>query len=89
MMNKDRKAREVYNQKVERVYYTSAKFHKDMSMATINVASRMGVIEALCNVFLTTAKNVVTIIRQTWAYIVEALKILFINPQGAMHLGIK
>lgn len=34
----------------------------------------------LCNMFLTTAKNVVRIIRQTWASLVQAAKILFINP---------
>jgi len=34
----------------------------------------------LCNIFFTTAKNVVRIIRQTWVSIVEAVKILFINP---------
>jgi hypothetical protein len=34
----------------------------------------------LCNIFFTTAKNVVRIIRQTWASIVEATKILIFNP---------
>ena len=34
----------------------------------------------LCNIFFTTAKNVVKIIRQTWASIVEAIKILIFNP---------
>ena len=34
----------------------------------------------LCNIFFTTAKNVVRIIRQTWASIVEAAKILIFNP---------
>ena len=37
---------------------------------------------SLCNIFFTTAKNVVTIIRQSWASVVEAAKILFINPDG-------
>lgn len=36
----------------------------------------------LCNFFFTTAKNVVKIIRQTWASIVEATKVLFINPDN-------
>ena len=36
----------------------------------------------LCNIFLTTAKNVVKIIRQTWASIVQAFKVLFFNPEG-------
>lgn len=34
----------------------------------------------LCNIFFTTAKNTVKIIRQTYASIVEAVKVLFINP---------
>lgn len=36
----------------------------------------------LCNIFFTTAKNVVKIIRQSYASIVEALKVLFINPEN-------
>jgi len=34
----------------------------------------------LCNIFLTTHKNLVRVIRQTWASIVEATKILIFNP---------
>jgi hypothetical protein len=34
----------------------------------------------LCNIFFTTAKHIVRVIRQTWASIVEASKILFFNP---------
>ena len=34
----------------------------------------------ICNIFFTTAKNVVKIIRQSYASIVQALKVLFINP---------
>lgn len=34
----------------------------------------------LCNIFFTTAKNVVRIIRQSWASLVEAAKILLFNP---------
>jgi len=36
----------------------------------------------LINTFLTTAKNVVRIIRQAWASIVEAAKILIFNPDN-------
>ncbi len=36
----------------------------------------------LCNIFFTTAKNVVRIIRQSYASLVEAAKILFINPHN-------
>lgn len=34
----------------------------------------------LCNIFFTTAKNTVKIIRQSYASLVEAMKVLFINP---------
>lgn len=34
----------------------------------------------LCNIFFTTAKNMVRIIRQSWASLVEATKILLFNP---------
>ncbi len=36
----------------------------------------------LCNIFFTTAKNVVKIIRQSYASVVQAAKILFINPEN-------
>lgn len=36
----------------------------------------------ICNIFFTTAKNTARIIRQSWASLVQALKILFINPDG-------
>ncbi|MFI3214867.1 MAG: hypothetical protein R3Y24_16260 [Eubacteriales bacterium] len=36
----------------------------------------------LCNIFFTTAKNVVKIIRQAWVSLTEASKILFINPDN-------
>lgn len=36
----------------------------------------------LCNIFFTTAKNVVRIIRESYASIVEAGKVLFINPDN-------
>lgn len=34
----------------------------------------------ICNIFFTTAKNIVRIIRQSWASLIEATKILFFNP---------
>lgn len=36
----------------------------------------------LCNIFFTTAKNTVRVIRQSYTSIVEAGKVLFINPQN-------
>lgn len=38
----------------------------------------------LCNIFFSTAKNTVRIIRQSWASITEAAKILIINPDGLL-----
>ena len=40
----------------------------------------------LCNIFFSTAKNVVQIIRQSWASLVEATKILLFNPDS-LRLG--
>lgn len=37
-------------------------------------------VTTLCNIFFTTAKNTVRIIRQSWASLVEATKILMFNP---------
>lgn len=34
----------------------------------------------LCNIFFTTAKNVVKVVRESWASLVEATKILLFNP---------
>lgn len=34
----------------------------------------------ICNIFFTTAKNLIRIIRQSWASLVEATKILLFNP---------
>ena len=36
----------------------------------------------LCNIFFTTAKNIVRILRQSYASLVEASKILFLNPDN-------
>lgn len=36
----------------------------------------------ICNIFFTTSKNIVKIIRQSYVSIVEALKIIFINPDN-------
>lgn len=36
----------------------------------------------LCNIFFTTAKNVVKVIRQSYASLVQAGKVLFINPDN-------
>ena len=36
----------------------------------------------LCNIFFTTAKNVVRVIRQSYASVVEACKVLLINPDA-------
>ena len=36
----------------------------------------------ICNIFFTTAKNLIRIIRQCWASLVQALKVLFFNPDN-------
>jgi hypothetical protein len=36
----------------------------------------------LCNIFFTTFKNTVKVIRQAWVSLVEAFKIIFINPDN-------
>ncbi len=41
-----------------------------------------GITTALINIFATTAKNTVRIIRQIYAHLVEAAKILFFNPDN-------
>ena len=38
----------------------------------------------VANIFFTTAKNVVRIIRQAWASLVEAVKILLLNPDNLL-----
>jgi len=38
----------------------------------------------LCNIFITTAKNTVNIIRQSWASIIEAINILIFNPNNLL-----
>lgn len=38
----------------------------------------------ISNIFFTTAENVVRIIRETWVSLVEAIKILFINPDNLL-----
>ncbi|MFI3256516.1 MAG: hypothetical protein R3Y52_03655, partial [Psittacicella sp.] len=42
------------------------------------------IVTTLCNIFFTTSKNVVKIIRQSWSSITEALKILFLNPDNLL-----
>ena len=36
----------------------------------------------ICNIFFTTAKNIVKVIRQSYASLVQAAKVLFINPDN-------
>lgn len=39
----------------------------------------------LCNIFFTTAKNLVRIIRQIYASVIQAGKVLFFNPDNLMY----
>ncbi len=151
LMQQYRASKKSYESKIQRAYYTSPKFAKDLALAAGNVSVRMGTRQALgfvfaemwfsvkeefqkfhgefnfgeflkslgygikrgferakekyhelfskflngavagalssltttlCNIFFTTAKNTVKIIRQSYASLVEAGKILFINPDN-------
>lgn len=55
-------------------------WHKFIEGAISGILSSL--VTSLCNIFLTTAKSVVKIIRQTWVSLVQAVKILFINPDN-------
>lgn len=54
-----------------------AKFKEGMVAGALS-----SITTTICNIFFTTAKNVVNIIRQCWASLVEALKILLFNPDN-------
>lgn len=79
MRRKDAIARKAYESKLAREYYTSPKFAKDVTAAAGALSS---LTTTLCNIFFSTSKNVVRIIRQSYASIVEAGKVLFINPDN-------
>lgn len=55
-------------------------FSQFASGATAGIFSSLTT--TLCNIFFTTAANIVRIIRQSFASLVEATKILLINPQN-------
>ena len=55
-------------------------FSKFLGGATAGVLASLTT--TLCNIFFTTAKNVVRVIRQSYASIVEACKVLLINPDA-------
>ena len=55
-------------------------FSKFLSGATAGVLASLTT--TLCNIFFTTAKNVVRVIRQSYASVVEACKVLLINPDA-------
>ena len=153
MLKEYERAKQAYENKINRAYYTSPAFRKDMAIAAASTAAKMGlrqmagfafveiwfavkeefqkaanqdirdlgvlltnigngikqgvenlktkykelwgkfakgalagalssITTTLCNIFFTTAKNVVRLIRQTYASLVEACKILFINPDN-------
>lgn len=54
-----------------------AKFREGIIAGTLSSLTT-----TLCNIFFTTAKSVVKVIRQTYASVVQAAKILFINPDN-------
>lgn len=153
ILEKEKKAEKIYNSKINKVYYTSSKFRKDVFNSSMKVGTQMGIREAvgfilseviftvmeefekeekiddfekiflkvssgvkrgfekakekykeiiikfkdgvlsgilasltttLTNIFFTTSKNIVKIIRQVWVSIIEAIKILFLNPDNLL-----
>lgn len=147
LLEKDKQARQAYNKKITKSYYTSTTFFKDTAKAATKVGVSMGLRQALglifseiwfavreqlrvekqsgenlfnsiakgikngysnakikykeiwqkfiegaiagvlssltttlCNIFFTTAKSLVRVIRNSWASLVEATKILLFNP---------
>ncbi len=146
MRRRDAEARQSYDAKIEKAYYTSKVFFKDTGKAAAKTGFQMGLRQALgfvfseiwfavrkeiadcvseksllkkigngikqglsnamkkykdlwqrfvdgaiagiisslittlCNMFFSTAKSLVKIIRQTWASLVQAVKILLFNP---------
>lgn len=153
ILEKEKKAEKIYNTKINKVYYTSSKFRKDVFDSSMKVGVQMGVRQVvgfvlseviftvmeefekeekvddfekiflrvssgikkgfekarekykdiivkfkdgalsgilasltttLTNIFFTTSKNIVKIIRQVWVSIVEAIKILFLNPDNLL-----
>lgn len=62
--------------------------YKDL-LARVKDGAITGMISSLtttlCNIFFTTSKNVVKIIRQTYSSIVQAAKIIFINPDNLYY----
>jgi hypothetical protein len=155
MREENRKAREAYNKKIDRAYYTSSRFIKDTAKAAGKRGTQMGVRQAMgfvfteiwfcakaelqslpsgsslkeilqavgrgvkkgfenaklkykeliahfleglgagvlssltttiCNIFFTTAKNLVKCIRQVYASVIQAGKVLLFNPDN-LRLG--
>lgn len=153
MREQDKKARELYNARINTAYYTSSQFRKDVFDSSMKVGVQMGIRQVvgfilseiiftvmdelekeerindfekiflrvslgvkkgferakekykdiiikfkdgvlsgilasltttLTNIFFTTSKNMVKIIRQVWVSIVEAIKILFLNPDNLL-----
>ena len=55
-------------------------FDKFINGAVAGVLSSL--VTTICNIFFTTAKNTIRIIRQSWASLVEAVKIIMFNPDN-------
>lgn len=70
---------------IKRGFSNAKEKHKEL-LAKFQEGAIAGALSSLtttlCNIFFTTAKNVVKIIRQTYASVVQAAKILFINPDN-------
>lgn len=66
--------------------FENAKIKYKELMSKFKDGAIAGIISSLTttfiNIFATTSKNIVRIIRQSWASLVEALKIIFFNPDN-------
>lgn len=56
----------------------------DTTLSGAVAGALSSVTTTLCNVFFTTAKNTVRIIRNAWPSLVDALQILFLNPDSLL-----
>ena len=68
--------------------FNNAKIKYKKLLNTFKDGAISGVLSSLtttlCNIFFTTAKNVVKIIRQSYASLVQASEILFLNPDNLL-----
>ncbi len=68
---------------IQRGFEQSKVKYKELFDTTLSggiAGALASVTTTLCNIFFTTAKNTVRLIRQSWVYLVDATKVLYLNP---------